>query len=569
MRHFLNEVEIAPRNLPDIGLISDFTDRPNELSLNVDKLVLPREALSVIQSHIQTQGVFEGIPYRIEMEPGITLDYYVDLTEEAIFRDFEIEVKIKRRYAKDNFFDRADGTSFELMAKKNVSFNFIDVPYLIVKDNQVELGISLALTAYVMTKELIQSILNTSEAITDLINAFTPTSGGAFDLGDIIALSLKALALLAYTAAVLVALIKLAQQLFELIFPKIRYYKACKVKELMLKGAQYLGYSFQSTLLDSIPGLTILPVPLTKNKKSIFEYIQNDLNFSFTKGYPTAQDSTPTLGQLFREMETMLNARTKVVNGVVQFERRDYWQNLTPNQIIPALVIQDTRQDQYVLNTEDIWKRYYIAYRVDYSDTHTLDFYDPTDAEYSTEPNNVINADLVSIKGLQQVDILFALGTRKEKLTWVESYVKFIFASIDELTSIFGGGTNLVGSIDSRKGVLKISQQFYSTTKMLYLVNDKQPANYINYIGAKALWEKYHYINQIQLYDYKIKNEVRTRISYTDFVNLLSNNFAEIDGKICEILRIEYLDEKSFCQITYREPYDYANGKVTTLTINE
>ena len=216
MRHFLNEVEIAPRNLPDIGLISDFTDRPNELSLNVDKLVLPREALSVIQIHIQTQGVFEGIPYRIEMEPGITLDYYVDLTEEAIFRDFEIEVKIKRRYAKDNFFDRADGTSFELMAKKNVSFNFIDVPYLIIKDNQVELGISLALTAYVMTKELIQSILNTSEAITDLINAFTPTSGGAFDLGDIIALSLKALALLAYTAAVLVALIKLAQQLFDI-----------------------------------------------------------------------------------------------------------------------------------------------------------------------------------------------------------------------------------------------------------------------------------------------------------------------------------------------------------------
>jgi hypothetical protein len=455
------------------------------------------------------------------------------------------------------------------MAKKGVSFNFIDVPYLIIKDNQVELGVSLAISTYVMTKELIQAVKDTAEAIADFVNAFTPTSGGAFDLGDIIALGLKAVAQLAYTAAVLIALIKLAQQLFSLIFPKIRYYKACKVRELMSKGAQYLGYSFQSTLLDAIPGLTLLPVPITKKKKSIFEYIQNDLNFSFTKGYPTAQDSTPTVGQLFREMETMFNARTKVVNGVVQFERRDYWQNLTPNQIVPALVIQDARQDQYTLNTDDVWKRYYIAYRVDYSDLHTLDFFDPTDAEYSTEPNNVVNPDLVTIKGLNLVDIPFALGTRKEKLTWIENYVLFIFASIDELTSIFGGGTNLVGSVDARKGVLKLSSQFYSNSKMLYLVNDKQPTNYIDYIGAKALWEKYHYINQIQLYDYKIRNEVRTRISYTDFVNLLDNNFAEIDGKICEILRIEYLDEKSFCQITYREPFDYANGKVTTLTINE
>ena len=568
MRHFLNEVEIAPRNLPDIGFISDFTDRPTELSLNVDKLILPREALSLIQSHIQTQGVFEGIPYRVE-SGTISIDYYVDLTENAVFRDHEIEVKIKRRYAKDNFFDRADGTSFELMAKKGVSFNFIDVPYLIIKDNQVELGISLALSTYVMTKELIQAVKDTAEAIADLINAFTPTSGGAFDLGDIIALGLKAVAQLAYTAAVLIALIKLAQQLKELIFPKIRYYKACKVRELMSKGAQYLGYSFQSTLLDAVPGFTLLPVPLTKAKRSIFEYIQNDLNFSFTKGYPTAQDSTPTIGQLFREMENIFNARTKVVNGVVQFERRDYWQNVTPNSIIPALAIQDARQDEYTLNTEDIWKRYYIAYRVDYSDTHTVDFFDPTDAEYSAEPNNVLNADLVNIKGLASVDIPFALGTRKENLTWVEQYVKFIFASIDELTSIFGGGTNLVGQIDARKGVLKLSQQFYSTSKLLYLVNDKQPANYIDYIGAKALWEKYHYINQIQLYDYKIRNEVRTRISYSDFVNLLNNNFADINGSICEILRIEYLDEKSFAQISYKEPFNYADGKVSTLVINE
>ena len=122
MKHFLNDIEITPRNLPDIGIISDWTDNPDELQLNVDKLILPREGLTIIQDHIATQGVFEGIPYKVELQSGIILDYYVDLTESPVFRSYEIEVKIKKRLAKDNFFDRASGTTFELLNKKGVVF---------------------------------------------------------------------------------------------------------------------------------------------------------------------------------------------------------------------------------------------------------------------------------------------------------------------------------------------------------------------------------------------------------------------------------------------------------------
>ncbi len=119
MRHFLNDIEISPRNVIDIGVTSDFTGNPIELELNVDKIILPREALTIIQQHIATQGVFEGVPYRVEM-PGVVLDYYVDLTESPVFRSYEIEVKIKRRNGLDNFFDRADGTTFELLNSKGV-----------------------------------------------------------------------------------------------------------------------------------------------------------------------------------------------------------------------------------------------------------------------------------------------------------------------------------------------------------------------------------------------------------------------------------------------------------------
>jgi hypothetical protein len=539
--------------------------------LNVDKIVLPREGKEIIEAHVQQLGVFEGIPYRVEMAPGLSVQYYVDLTEEAIYRDHEIEVKIKQRLGMDSFWEKANGTSFELMRNRGVVFNFIKVPYVIIKDDQVALGLSLGVSLYVMTQQSINAIQATVELTASFIQAVTPnaTVPPLPPLGAILALAVQLAAQIAFTVAVLLATVKLAQQFFELLFPKVRYYDACKVKELISKGCQYLGYTFTSTLLDSLPGLTILPVPLVKQKNSIFDYIQNDLNFAFTKGYPTAQDTTPTLGALIDAIETQFNAKTKILNGAVQLERRDYWQGVTPNQIVPALVVQDERIDEYTLNTDEIWKRYYIHYQVDYADIHTLDFYDPTDAEYSTEPTTIVNADLVSIKGLNDVNIPFALGVRKGNLNWLEKTAKALFSLIDAVTGIFGGGTNFAGQIQSRIGVLQIGQQFFGVSKMLYVGSDgKQPAGYVNKISARRIYENFHSINQIQNNDFEIRKSVRCAITNIDFVNLLNNNYADVNGELVEVLRVEFLDETCYAEITYKAPRDYADGKVITLQIN-
>jgi len=571
MRHFLNDIEIAPRNLSDIGFVSDWTGRPAELKLNVDKIVLPREGKEILEAHIDQLGVFEGVPYRVEMAPGLFVQYYIDLTENAVYRDDEIEVTIKQRYGMDSFFNQANGTSFELMRRKGVNFQFIKIPYGIFKDDQVATALSLGATLYLMTQQTIQSLQQTVTLTGAFIQAVTPnaTVPPLPPLGAILSLAVQLAAQIVVTAAFLITTIKLAQQFFELIFPKVRYYDACKVKELFVKGCQFLGYTFSSNLIDSLPGLTILPVPLVKQKGSIFDYIQNDLNFAFTKGYPTAQDSVPTLGALFEAIETQFNAKTKVFDGVVQLERRDFWQNITPNQIVPALAIQSDQVDEYTLNTGDAWKRYYIHYQVDYSDIHTLDFYDPTDAEYSTEPTTVVNPDLVTIKGLNDINIPFALGVRKGKLNWLEKTAKDLFSLIDSVTGIFGGGTNFAGQIQDRIGILQIGQQFFGVTKLLYVGSGgKQPAGYINKISAAAMYQNFHSINQIQNNGYEVRKSIRCAITNLDFVNLLNNNFAEVNGEIVEVLLVEFLDETCFAEITYKSPKNYAAGKVITLEIN-
>ena len=572
MRHFLNNIEVSPRNVLEIGLNTDFSGNPEILSIDTDKIKLPREAMDIIQSHIATQGVFEGIPYNIITDGGVNLEYYVDLTDQTLFKTYDIEVKIKKRMGKDLFFEKAEGLSFELMADKGVNFDIFNIPYLIIPDNIPEMGLNLSIALFVMTKELIQSVKDLATSIANLVEAVTPNVGvpPVPPLGEIISLSIQVLAQLAYTIAIVIAIKKLGDQMFELVYPKVRKYLGVTIQELIKKGCDYLGFTLESNLLEENKKMTLMPVPLTKEKKSIFNFLQNDLDFSFTKGYPTAQDSVSTLGELINAVELWFNARTKVYQGKVQIERRDYWQILTTNTLTPSLTDQENRSNEYQLNTDEAWKRTYIHYQVDYSDLHTLDFFDPTDAEYSTEPLNVINQDLVTIKGLNDINIPFALGVRKSTLNWVEEKGFSFFEALDNLIGVLGFNSNLSSIVGDRLGVTQISSQFYSTTKVLWAQRStgKQKSDYTDYIKASEIYRKYHTINEIQINGYKIFNEVAIRLDSSDFVNLLDNNFAFINGVLCEILSINYIDEQSKAIISYKEPYNYAQGKVEIVTLN-
>lgn len=585
MRHFLNDIEVAPRNRDDIGVVSDFNQNPDILKVSVDAVVLPREALPIIQNHIAQVGLFEGIPYRMETS-GVTLEYYVDLIDGVSVRQHEIEVSIKKRKSHDNFMERAEGTSFELLLKKGVVYNTYDVPYFVIPDNQFETSLQLAVITFLMAEQTYQIALEVASDVANLIEVSSPIPGLAppglpvvsFNVAGIIKYSLILIARLVYLALVLIATINLATQLFLILFPPKRFLKGIYFKELISKSCEYFGYTFASDLLDANPGWAICPVPLIKDRKSKYDILPDEVFPVYNKGVPSSSDTTPTLLAFLRGLETMFNARTIVRGGEVRLERRDWLQNQTSLQLLPALALQSKRDDEYTYNAEEVWKRYYIHYETDIQDTNTLDgvTYDYSDTELSTEPTfPVTNEDLVSIKGLNDVNIPFALAGRKDKLSWVEYLAKAVLVAIDELTSALGGGTNFGSQVDARKDAMRVSGTYFGITKVLYgelsAVKPNQiiqQENYFDTISAKALWDNYHYINAIQINDYIIRTNVRIRITPQDFVSLLDNNYAEIGGVLCEILQLEWIDEKSFAQITYKEPSNWAENKVETLLIN-
>lgn len=590
MRHFLNGIEIAPKNLTEIGVVSTFTDNPDILSLSVDSVILPREGKDIIQAHIENVGLFEGIPYMVEMDDGVTIEYYVDLLDGVIVRQHEVEVNLKKRRSKDNFFERAEGTSFDLLRKNGVQYTSHDVPYFVIKDNQFETALELAVMTYIIGDALYSQGLVVAEAINDLSSASQPILGlgvgvppvivTSFNVPAIIGASLNLILQLIYFGLLLILFIDLATQLILTIFPIKRKLKGTYVKEIMEKSCAYFGYTFVSELLDSQPFWAIVPVPLIKDRRSLWNILPDEIFPVFNNAVPSSSDTTPTLLTFIQGLETMFNARTIVRDGEVRIERRDWLQDQTVLQLEPALNLQSERDEEFTYNTDEAWRRYYIHYQTDFQDLHTADgeTYDRSDAELSTEATfPITNQDLVTIKGLSDVNIPFSLGSRKDKLNWLEKSAKAVLGSIDSITGVFGSGTNFEAQVDSRKDCMQISQQYFSTTKMIYGESGsvkpgeiiQTESDFNNIVSAKSLWDKYHYINAIQNNDFIIRENVRIRISSSNFVSLLGNNYALIDGKLCEILRLEWIDEKSFAQISYKEPSDWANGKVETIVINE
>jgi hypothetical protein len=582
MRHFINGVEITPRNIESIGFVSNWTDSTSmsdkdhkDLSLNVDTIILPNEGKREVENWLSTMGSFAGIPYQVQMSNGTKIDYYVDLTDQPIYKDYEVEVKIKRLKNQDNFYEKAQGTSFDYLAFTNkATFTYIDVPYIIVPQNQIEMGLTLSISLFVMVQNLETAIFKLQELATELVADLIPDTGvgvGAVIIVKVVDLIKDAVKLalqIAYVALLIIAIKKLADQLSELIFPKVRNFKACKVKELIEKSCISFGYTFKSTLLDSLDGLTVLPVPLIKSKykgknlkKYTIDFIANELDFAYTKGHPTGSDSVSSIWQLVQAIETTFNAKCRVSNGLVEIESVNYWKDIATNQINTSLILQDTRQDKYTLNTHESWKRCYIHYQPDYSDYHTLDNFDVTDFEASTESIQATYND--NIKGLRDISVPFSLGRRKETLNWIEQRAKDLFIVIDSICS-----TSFESNITDRIGVLIVSQQYFVNTKLLYTSNGKQLENYIAKIGASALWYNYHYLSQIQLNGYKIKESVKILMNDENFVNLLNNNWANINGKVCELLNLEYKDMESYATISYKEPFDYSSKFLTTTIIN-
>jgi hypothetical protein len=190
-----------------------------------------------------------------------------------------------------------------------------------------------------------------------------------------------------------------------------------------------------------------------------------------------------------------------------------------------------------------------------------------------TTPINTINADMVSIKNLAPIEIPFSLGKTKTSLTAVEEVLKDLASIVDNLTGIFGGGTNFRSKIDARKGSLLLSSHFITRGKVV-IMNGSQLANdQRSVLSAKILWDLYHYINSFAEYQgehnqFKRLQKKPVPMTLAEFATLLTENLAtDSSGNIYEIEKVIFTPEMQKAIIDFRFKYKYTNNlKVEIVT---
>jgi hypothetical protein len=556
-----------PKNADEIGFKFDYTrNNWQEAEITVDRVILANKAYDVVKSHINTIGHHEGIPYSVTVG-SVTIDYYVDLTDNPIYRDNEVEVSLKRRRGVDWFEKVSQGLSFEAINAKNTITGAFDVPYIIVKDNQVELLIMLAISSYTLTKELIQATKELADATGELVEALTPDVPPNVKPGEIANVAIQVAANAIYVALLIIALINLITQIVELIIPKVRYFKGNTFRSLISQGLQHpeINLSFSSSLpeLDS----TFLPVPLLKQKQSIFDYLIAQNTQAYNKGYPSASDSVfANLLGMINEVCKWLNAEYRIIDGVLYIENESFWSNNSGVNITTTLEVQPERTNEWTYNFDETWRRYYLHAQYDPSDTHTFDKSSGIYAEYQTEPITIINDDLVNIPGLRDVGCSFAYGARKNQLNAIELQLLPLAQLADNVVNFLGGNSNLAGKIVNRVGVLQISQQFFSIPKVIWTVGGKQPSNYFDIIGMPVIYSKYHSVEQVKE-NFKEIRSSEVRFSPEQFYNILDNNFVNDQfGNTLKIVTFEWINKSRKALIQYSIESDEASN-LKTVTV--
>lgn len=520
------EVELNFENLEEIMA-----------SVTAEKFTFINENADLINDYVALGtmgglGIMWGLPFRIELDNQVLFDGYIDLVEDAEFSCEKVICKVREHKNLDWLDKYADGKGFDLLYSlgagspgRITQADFIKIPYINSNVPDYQQAALYFLYAFTIEKEIEHLIKEIAYIVADIAGFFTTAAG-----------VLKLIALAVYLGLVVIALIKLLQELLENLISPVMYHMGMLYKTHFEKMCEYLGYTFQSSLFQDIPtgildinGDTV-PSAYWANQC----HIPIKSQAGFRKNHTTDETGfwVGTFGDYIRAMCEKYNAKFVIIGNVFRFERRDYGSSTE------VFKIPNVRRDFHGTNASEIVSNYLVQFQVDTLDLNTVNRYLGTNCKnYITSVVKDSNRSEL-IRGFKQPNIPFALGRRKNELTRVESAVKDLLQVIDAaLTPIYiaynaiidglssfihawnslGDALNVIGInlpkintpskisknalpqlIDNRIGMLLLSGDFIGVQKSVLIEGSgwdvKITTDNETKLSAENLWNKYHFI---------------------------------------------------------------------------
>jgi hypothetical protein len=588
-RHYLNNAQVdEPENWQDLEITLDFTKDSLEPTINLDNLEFVLDTATEIISTLETNGYYQGIPYRIDvgdlMTPALSYVGYLDPTQAPTVKaSNRIEIALRKQQGADWLVEVADSFSFRYLASSGYNGNgkinnsdYQKVNYII---NYIPDGVTLiilSISAFILAKELVDSVKRIAKQTVDLIKQVVPNTGtgvGAgvvvvtsWSIGQVVGAIINLAIEIAYAVGIIFALVKLIEQIVEQLVPKKRFHLGMGIKDLVQKACDHLELTLDSDLLDSLDNSEKWVIIPSKSHKGGDPPTGTPRGEWTELGVPNSSDGIDTFGDLIRFIKNTFNADYKLKNGVFKLERRDYWQGIASYTIPNTFTNQDDLRNENGFNTDELVSNYVISWDTDQQDLNTLDNVNGKTYQAVTSITSIQNQELVLLKGLERVVIPMSMAVRKDKLTAIEEVLKVFLQAADFLAGQLDNPQSFGSQFSARVGSMHISSHFLSRPKMVVMQGSKLARDQRSIMAASKLWENYHYIESfVTINDVNnqqvIFKEQEIPFCTADFVSLLDNNFCNtVDGEKAQVTNLVWRVEDDYATITYRVYRIYDNN---------
>lgn len=555
-------------------------------------------------------GIFEGMPFSCEVERNGVIENvftgYLDLPT-CQFSSNRCNVKAVETNRIDWLNDVADGFTFAYLKDigKITSADYQSMPYILNSvPNYIDAAVSI-LGVYVMVKEIKGAIQKLAEFVADLPVYY------------VFSTYVKLILYIIYLILLLIALIKLVKSMILLIIQPVKYHACMSIKKQLEKGAEHLGMTFRSPILNELPysDAYIMPQkyfnPINKKEKQIFGFSEPSITQEgFYKG---------TYGNLLRECKKLFNAKIIVIGTEILLVRDDYTTATNTYTLKKPVNNYDPRSSAFELNTNDFKSNILLSFQTDAIEKNTIQDYLGTSYQVITQPVRVNNVNMKLMKGLDEIRFEFALAKRKTDLTIPESIlneflkifdtiagalIKVVNAIITVLNKIIALVNNILKKLatigiklkfelpaipkveapnfkaifENRKGMLMIEKDMINIPKIFVMKvagapkNNKIHENNSQYFSAKYLYDNFYFINSFvpslekpNANQYYLQSFSNVPFSFDDYVKVkLDNRIFTSEGEDAIVDTLKWNIDKQVADFKIRINKLYTNNLTQT-----
>lgn len=556
-RFYINGILVNnPTDWQEIQVLATFDNDAVQNNVSTSELTFPLASNLLIRNWVLEGlnggvGIFEGIPFDIVVENGsqntLIGEYLLDF---QTYQEIEgkVTISFRLRDGLNQVADRLEAISFGWLESegKITSADYLNLPYVVVREDSATQLASLSILQFLMAKALI-------DAVNELSKIFADGVGAGF-LGFALFAARTGIQIF-YIRELVKIFIKLFIQFIEAFAPIPRTHKVMTYRRLLEVVAEYLGYELETNIpLENYAYLPSNNVPDVYGNNGFVTVTKGT-----QKGIPNTGDYGYSLNEFMELVKNMFASKFAIIDNTLHFRNvgDDFWVRNSSFTM---------RADTYVptieYNVDELKANKLLKFRTDISDTWTVTNFTGTNYEIITRPKVVIDEKNVLLRGLEQVEFPVALGSRKDSFTAFDKLLTTVANAMDTVTQLNKTRTNYSAQIKNSANALKVSTSNHTVPKVIYLVDGKMPANHRDMLSAKALYEQYHIYNSFTALNFRgqkrVYRGVRIPFNFEDWLAVSNNSFFyDSEGREAKITSIQWSVGGDYATVDYwvRQPY--------------